>query len=272
MVNHMNKKIIAMISILILLMTTTAATMISAQGLNNKDKLGLFVSLFQRDNGPTLDELIETYEELKEAKQDLRQTMELYGIQFPDLTKEEKRELIQTIRELRRDGGSRQEIREEIIELLIDFGFNLPDLSEEERNEIRTKIKTHLETNYGFVFIELTPEQKAYMKQTLIQMKRDGRTKDEVREELVELYEGYGGTIPDLTETEKEAIYDWAVAMIEQDYDVDLPDLTYEQRQIIKDKKEDIQSIQKDLRQQLRQANQITRFRFFRYVKRDFSS
>ena len=265
MVNHMNKKIIAMISILILLMTTTAATMISAQGLNNKDKLGLFVSLFQRDNGPTLDELIETYKELKEAKQDLRQTMESYGIQFPDLTKDEKREL-------RCDGGSRQEIREEIIELLIDFGFNLPDLSEEERNEIRTKIKTHLETNYGFVFIELTPEQKAYMKQTLIQMKRDGRTKDEVREELVELYEGYGGTIPDLTETEKEAIYDWAVAMIEQDYDVDLPDLTYEQRQIIKDKKEDIQSIQKDLRQQLRQANQITRFRFFRYVIRDFSS
>ncbi|HMA83435.1 MAG TPA: hypothetical protein VKP59_04320 [Candidatus Thermoplasmatota archaeon] len=267
----MNKKIIAMTSILILMLTTTSGTVVYAQEFSFQENHGLFASLF-RNTGPSLDELIKTYEELKEAKQDLRQTMESYGIQFPDLTNEEKRELIQTIRELRRDGSSRREIREEIIDLLIDFGFNLPDLSEEQRDEIRTKIKIHLETNYGFVLIELTPEQKAYMKQTLIQLKRDGRTKEEIRDELVELYEGYGGMIPDLTEAEKEVIYDWAVAMIEQDYDVDLPDVTYEQRQIIKEKKGDIGNIQKDLRQQLRLANRLNRFRFFRYVKRDFSS
>lgn len=261
MVNNMNKKIIAIGSILLLVMTTAGATLVYAQE-----------ATFLKNHGPTLDELIETYEELKEAKQDLRQTMESYGIQFPDLDDEQKKELVRTIRELRRDGFSRQEIRDEIIELLIDFGVDLPDLSEEERNEIRTKIKSHLETNYGFVFIELTPEQKAYMKQTLIQLKRQGKTKAEIREELVSLYEGYGGTIPDLTEVEKEAIYNWAVAMIEEDYDVDLPDVTYEQRQIIREKKEEVGSIQKDLREQLRQTNWLTRFRFFRYVRKDLRS
>jgi O-methyltransferase involved in polyketide biosynthesis len=60
--------------------------------------------------------------------------------------------------------------------------------------------------------------------------------------------------------------------MIEEDYDIDLPDVTYEQKQIIKEKKEEVRGIQKDLRQQLRQTNWLTRFRFFRYVRKDLRS
>ena len=265
----MKKKIIAVLSILVLGMTTIGTSLVTAHGLNNTENNNFFSTFFNDRTNPTLEELIDTYNELAEAKQELKDLKESYEIDVPDFNNEEKRMICNTIRELQRDGYSRNEIREEIIDLLLDFGIELPNFSAEQRNEIKTKIRNHLETEYGFVFIQLSAEQKAYLKQTFIQLKRDGESKEEIRKELINLYEGYGGIIPDLTETEKEEIYNWSISMIEQDYDVDLLDITYEQRQEIKNKKEEIHTLQKQLREQLRHANWLNRFRFFRFVKRD---
>jgi hypothetical protein len=57
--------------------------------------------------------------------------------------------------------------------------------------------------------------------------------------------------------------------MVEEDYDVDLPDLTFDQRQEIKNQKDEIHSLQKELRHQFRQTNWLNRFRFLRYVRND---
>lgn len=263
----MNKKITAVVSILVLMMTTTGATIVSAQGLQTLEKDGFFTSLFLRRDAPSIDEIIDTYEDLKLEKQELRQLLESYGIELPDLSSSEKRQLIKTVRNLRRAGNSREEIKMEIIDLLLDFGVQLPDLTKDQRAEIRMKTRTHLETTYGYVFVELTPEQKAYLKQTFIQLKKEGKTQEEIRTELITLYEEYGGVIPELSESEKEDIHDWFITMAEEDYDVDLPDLTFDQRKEIKNQKDEIHSLQKELRLQLRHTNWLNRFRFFRYVR-----
>lgn len=265
----MNKKITAVVCILVLVMTTAGASVASAQGRQTMKKDGFLASFLQGGNGPTLDEIIDTYEDLKLEKQELRQLLESYGIELPDLSTHEKRQLVKTVRDLRRSGNSREEIKLEIIDLLLDFGVQLPDLTKDQRAEIRMKTRTHLETTYGYVFVELTPEQRAYLKQTLIQLKKEGKTQEEIRTELISLYEGYGGVIPELSESEKEDIHDWFITMVEEDYDVDLPDLTFDQRQEIKNQKDEIHSLQKELRHQLRHTNWLNRFRFFRYVRND---
>ncbi len=265
----MNKKSITIMSILVLILATMAGTVVSAQVNHNGDNNGFFNSIFNKKNGPSIDELIEIYEDIKQTKEELTQLMEAYGIELPELTNEEKKEIIKTIRELKRTGHTRQEIRDEIVDLLIDFGVDLPDLTTDQRSEIQLKIRSYLETDYGFVFIELTPEQKAYMKQILIQLKREGNTKEAIINKLVLLYESYGGFIPELTDDEKEDIHDWIVSMLENDYNIVLPDLTFKQREELKNKKEEIRSLQKELRNQLKQASWINRFRFYRYVKND---
>lgn len=267
----MKKKIIAVITILVLLVTTAGATLVSAQMNTNKEKQSFFNSLFTRRQGPTLEELIENYEQLNEAKEEFRTLLKDYGIELPDLTNEQKQNLIQTIRELRKSGHTREQMRTEIVNMLIGFGVNIPGLSTEQRKEIRENIKTHLETNYDFIFVELTREEKAYMKQTLIQMKRQGKDREEIKDQLFILYEEYGGNIADLDDTEKEAIYDWTVSMIETDYDIDLPDISFDQRQEIKEEKDEIHNLEKELRHQFRRANWITKFQFLRYVKNDNS-
>jgi hypothetical protein len=256
----MNKKTIAISSIMVLLVATIGATVASAKWMNKTET---------QDNEITLEELIQTYNELKETKQELRDLKESYGMELPDLTDDEKRSLIQTIRQLRRTGHNRIQIRSEITDMLIGFGVNIPGLSIEQRTEVKEKIKIHLEENYNFIFIELTPEQKAYMRQTAIQLKRQGNTIDMIKEELIALYENYGGNIPVLGETDHEEIYNWVYSMIETDYNIDLPDISYEEKQEIEEKKDEIHTLQKELRQQIRQTNWLNRFRFFRYVKMD---
>lgn len=263
----MNKKITVVVCILVLVMTTAGASVVSAQGLQTMKKDGFLATFLQGGTGPTLDEIIDTYEDLRLEKQELRQLLESYGIELPDLSTQEKRQLVKTVRDLRRAGNSREEIKMEIIDLLLDFGVQLPDLTKDQRAEIRMKTRTHLETTYGYVFVELTPEQKAYLKQTFIQLKKEGKTQEEIRTELITLYEEYGGVIPELSESEKEDIHDWFITMVEEDYDVDLPDLTFDQRKEIKNQKDEIHSLQKELRLQLRHTNWLNRFRFFRYVR-----
>ena len=253
-----------------MVLSASGSSIVAGQATNESENHGFFNSI-RSNNGPSVDELIETYEDIKESKDELKQIMESYGIEIPDLSKDEKRQIRQFARELRRSGHSRQEIRDEVVDLLIGFGVDLPDLTEVQRSEIRSNIRSHLETEYGFVFIELTAEQKAFMKQTFIQLKREGNTKDEIKVELIDLYEDYGGFIPELSDAEKEDIHDWIVSMLETDYNLDLPDLSFEQREEIKDKKEEIRSLQKELRRQIRQANWLNRFRFFRYVKNDLN-
>lgn len=265
----MNKKIISLLSILVLVTTTLGSTLAFAQYDSNGQTNDFFQSLLNLGAGPTIKNLIETYNEIQEAKQELRALAESYGIELPELTKDQKQEIMSTFRELRRNGHPRDEVRSEIIDLLIDYGWDLPDLTKEQREEIKEKTKTMLSETYGFVFIDLTPEQKAYLKQTIIQMNQQGLTREEIRNEIITLYEKYGGVIPDITEEEKESIHDWIHDMIETDYNIDLPDLTSEQRQEFIEKKEEIHQLQRELREQFKQANRLTRYRFLRYVRKD---
>jgi len=247
------KKIVGILSIVILVGTLGSIT-VSATGL------------YDTVARPSYDDLVNKWNEIQNAKQDLRDTLTGYGIELPDLTSEQKQEILNTIHELRRDGASREEIREAVIDLLIDFGVDLPDLTAEERVEIRMKTKSMLEENYGFVFIELTPEQKAYIKQTIVQMKRQGATQEEIKDAVKNLYVGYGGVIPALTDNQKEEIHDWIVNMLETDYGLHPPDLTMEQRQEIKEKRSEIHELQTELRDMFKDAGFYIKMRFLRYV------
>ncbi len=252
----MNKKIVTILVIILLVGTIGVATANATV-------------LYGFRNRPRYNDLVNKWVEIQNAKQELRTTMEGYGINLPDLTIEEKKEIISLILELRKDGASRDEIREEIVDLLIDFGADLPDLTSEQRAEIRNKIKTMLEVNYGFLFVELTPEQKAYIKQTIIQMKRQGSSKEEIKIEVINLYINYGGVIPELTDTQKEEIHDWIIDMLKNDYGINLPDLTLEQRQEIKEQRSDIKELQKELQEMFKNTRFLTKIRFLRYLRQN---
>ncbi len=139
------KKIVGILCIIILL-STVGVTTVSAMGM------------FNANGRPSFLDLKNKWEDIQAEKQELRDLAEGYGVDLPDLTGEQKREVFRTVRELRRDGANREEIRDAVVDLLINFGVDLPDLTSEQRAEIRTNIKTMLEDNYGFVFIKLTPE------------------------------------------------------------------------------------------------------------------
>lgn len=265
-------KLIASFCIMILGLGAVGVVAVNQKlALDDEDMLHTFDAMLSRGS-PTLQELIIAYTDLKEARNDLRMMAESYNIDLPDLSQEQKKEILKTIVQERRQGSSRQEIRDVIADMLIDFGVDLLDLTSEEKNEIRMHIQTMLQDTYGFVFIELTPEQKAYIKQQIIVLKRQGASDEGIRMEIRTLYESYGGVLPDLTETQREEIREWVHSMLENEYDVDLPDLTTEQRDSLKNQKENIHGLQKDLRDLFKDANKITRWRFLRYVQRDLSS
>lgn len=247
------KKTVGILSVVILIGTLGSIT-VSATGL------------YDTGDRPSYDELVNKWTEIQNAKQDLRETLNGYGIELPNLTSEQKQEIRNTIRELRREGASREDIREAVVDLLINFGVDLPDLTSEQRAEIRMKIKTMLEEKYGFVFIELTPEQQAYIKQTIIKMRRQGATQDEIKEAVKNLYVGYGGVIPALNDIQKEEIHDWIISMLETDYGLHPPDLTMEQRQEIKEKRSEIHDLQTELRDMFKDSGFYTKIRFLRYV------
>ena len=247
------KKMFGILCVIILVSTLGSIT-VSATGM-----FGL------RDR-QSYDDLVNKWEQIQNAKQNLRDILMGYGVELPNLTIEQKREIFITICELRREGVSREEIKVTVVGLLLDFGFDLPNLTSEQRAEIQLKITTMLENDYGFVFIELTPEQKAYIKQTLIRMKRQGATQEEIKETVKTLYIGYGGVIPKLTDLQKEEIHDWIVNMLETEYGLDVPHLTAEQRQEIKDKRSEIKELQTELREMFKEAGFYTKMRFLRYL------
>ncbi len=98
-------------------------------------------------------------------------------------------------------------------------------------------------------------------------MKRQGASQEELKEALNNLYIGYGGVIPELNEDQKEEIHNWIVDMLETEYGVDLPNLTLEQRDTIKQKRSEITELQKDLREMFKDAGFFTKRRFLRYIQ-----
>jgi hypothetical protein len=102
-------------------------------------------------------------------------------------------------------------------------------------------------------------------------MKKNGASKEEIRAAVIDLYVSYGGSIPELTDDQKEDIHDWIVDMLNSDYGFDIPDLTPQQREAIKQKKEEIKSLQKELRILLKNADKITKYRFYKYVKNEMN-
>lgn len=247
----MSKKLLAIFMIVLLVGTIGAAT-VSASGFLQK---------------PSFKDLVTKWNEIQSEKQQLRDMLVSYGVDLPDLTIEQKREILKTIIQLRRQGTDRYEILEIVFDKLIGYGMDLPDLTSEQFAEIRQKIKTELEENYGFVFVELSQEQKMEIKRTIREMKKQGATREEIKQAVIELYESYGGAIPDLDDEQKEEIHDWIVNMLETDYGFDLPDLTPEQRAQIKQKISEIRELQKELKDMFKDARFFTKIRFIRYVR-----
>ncbi|MBN2603477.1 MAG: hypothetical protein JXA91_05050 [Candidatus Thermoplasmatota archaeon] len=253
------KKILGMV-LVVLIVGTIGATTVSAMDVSGWG------------NKPSFKDLKNKWLEIQDAKQEIRDMAEGYGIDLLSLTGEQKREIAQTIHDLKKEGANRDEIKDAIIDLLIDFGVNIPDLTPDQRAEIRTKIKTHLQDSYGFIFIELTVEQKAYIKQTIIELKKQKATREEIKTAVVNLYESYGGIIPRLTDAEKKDIHEWIVTMLETDYGLDLPNLTRYQREALKNKKDEIRELQKELKEMLKDAGFFTKYRFLRYLRRHITS
>lgn len=254
-----NTKKLTTIFLIALLIGTIGASTASAIGL-----LGF-------RNRTSYGDLVDKWEEIQNEKQELRNMLISYGVQLPDLTFDQKREIFRTIIQLKKQGTERSEILEIVFDLLIDFGMDLPDLTSEQFIEIRVKIKTMLEENYGFVFVELTPEQKAYIKQTIAQLKRQGASREEIKQAFIDLYENYGGVIPELNDVEKEEIHTWIVNMLETDYGFNLPDLSIEQRQQIKEKGNEIRELQSELRDMFKDARLFTKIRFIRFVRKNIN-
>lgn len=246
----MIKKLLTL-SIIILLIGTIGATTVSASGFFSK---------------PSFKDLVNKWEEIQSEKQELRNMLISYGVDLPNLTTDQKREIFRTIIQLRKQGAERNEILEVVFDLLISYGMDLPDLTSEQFTEIKVKIKTMLEENYGFVFVELTQEQKHEIKHKIRQMKKAGATSEEIKQAIIDLYESYGGVIPDLNDEQKEEIHDWIVNMLETDYGFDLPDLTPEQRAQIKEKTSEIRELQNQLKDMFKDARFFTKVRFMRYV------
>jgi len=177
--------------------------------------------------------------------------VEDFGVDLPDLSRGEKRQIAITVQYFRMQGASREEIRDEIKNLLIEFGVDLPDLPEMEKEQIKAEIISLLE-GYGFVFVELTEEQKGEIKNTAREMFRDGASREEIRDEVKSVLERYGFDIPELTEEQKNEIRD-GIRTILLDHDIELPDLTEEQQEQIRNKREEIREIRWELLDLLRQ-------------------
>ncbi len=251
--NKKTKKIISIFAIGMLVMTVAAST----------------ASAFGWFRKTDYNDLVDKWSEIQTEKQKLCDMAEDYGLELADLTYRQKREVLRTAHLLKRDGANREQIRDEMVDMLIDFGVDLPDLTDSQRSEIKTKIKTMLVDDYGFVFVDLTDGQKQEIKDLIKDMKQDDASEEQIKSEVKLLYESYGGVIPELSEVEKEQIHTWIHDMLEADYDLDLPDLTYEQRQNLKNQKNEIKELQKELRDLLKDARFFTKYRFVRHVRRN---
>ncbi len=246
----------ATVVVIVLLIGTLGATVVGASGFLNSRRQVTFA------------DLVNQWEDLQAEKQQLHDLIEGYGVELPDISVAQKREILRTIHLLKRQGAAREQIREAVVDLLIGYGVDLPDLTSEQRAEIRERIKTLLEEDYGFVFVELTEEQQTEIKQTVRQMKKNYASRAQIKQAIIDLYEGYGGVIPTLSDEQREEIYDQVVLMLETDYDVEVPDLTFEQRQTIREKSNEIAELRNELRQMFNDARFRVKIRFLRYLHR----
>ena len=154
---------------------------------------------------------------------------------------------LQVLRKLR----ELKHAREELKQMVEDFGVDLPDLPEMEKEQIKAEIISLLE-GYGFVFVELTEEQKGEIKNTAREMFRDGASREEIRDEVKNVLERYGFDIPELTEEQKNETRE-GIRTILLDHDIELPDLTEGQQEQIRNKREEIREIRWELLDLLRQ-------------------
>ena len=229
------------ILIVSMLVATLGTTVVAAQIIEDTGYPGLGVRL----------QVLRKLRELKHAREELKQMVEGFGVDLPDLSRGEKRQIAITAQYFRMQGASREEIRDEIKNFLIEFGVDLPDLPETENEQIKAEIIFLLE-GYGFVFVELTEEQKDEIKNTAREMFRDGASREEIRDEVKNVLERYGFDIPELTEEQKNETRE-GIRTILLDHDIELPDLTEGQQEQIRNKREEIREIRWELLDLLRQ-------------------
>ena len=172
--------------VIFMILITVGTTVTSARPLQDLKKIRAKIKEI-REARIELKEMLDEFgfvipKLTKEQREEIRAAIinileEDYGFVIPELTRDQKQEIRETIRELIRQGATREEIREAVISLLEECGAVIPELTDEQKEEIREKIKSLLEENYGFVFPELTEEQKDEIK----------NKRNEIRELMLEL-------------------------------------------------------------------------------------
>ena len=248
------KKIFVFLSIFILLVTS----IVSANTF-----------IFQSSDKPSLKDLINKWNEIRDTKDELHDLLESYGVDLPDLTDEQKWIIWSTVWKMKMNGATKDKIRNQVKLLLESYGVELLNLSEQDKKDIKLWIKNLLEDEYGFVFVELTDEQKKEIKQEIIILKEQGLTREQIKIEIIELLQDeYEFVLPELSDVEKEEIRTKIKNMLETVYGLDLPDLTVEQRDTIKQKRKEIKILQLELGKMFKNADKKTKLQFYLYVKK----
>lgn len=102
-----------------------------------------------------------------------------------ELTDEQRAEIHDRVIEMREDGATRDEIRETVAEMLEDFGVEVPD----------EWFVSRAKDNY--LFADLTDEQRTTIHKRVVQMRKDGATRDEIRETFAEMLKDFGVELPE---------------------------------------------------------------------------
>ena len=147
---------------------------------------------------------------------------------FQQLTPEQREQLKAKIAEMKEAGASKEEIHQAVVEMLKDWGVKRPQrrlgqggilqqLTPEQRQELKDMVAELKEAgaskeeihqavaeqlqDWGVerpqrpgkgIFQQLAPEQRQELKDMLAQMKEDGASKEEIREAVRDLLEGWG--------------------------------------------------------------------------------
>jgi Spy/CpxP family protein refolding chaperone len=98
----------------------------------------------------------------------------IHGCLKPPLTQEQRETLHETIRELREEGASPEEIHEAIRSLMSDFGIEVPDLD-----------------------AELSDDQRATLRTTVLDLWLAGASREEICQEVTDLLNDFGIELPE---------------------------------------------------------------------------
>jgi DNA-binding transcriptional MerR regulator len=180
----------------------------------------------------------------EKIREEISQMLEGYGIEVPenwedasrfshpwgefcaDLTDEQRETIREKTKKMRDQGATREEIHTAVTEMLEGYGVEVPEDWHGPRG---------FDHRGGGLMSDLTDEQKEAVWEKIKEMRDQGATREEIRTAIVEMLESYGidapedwpgprgfghrrgGLMSDLTDEQKEAVWDKIREMRDQD-------------------------------------------------------